>query len=255
MERIEQEPIGKIGDNKPPLRARLEINYTDLRKRATELLEAFARAPETIPDDATQGKIGDLYRLLATCSSKAEALRKDEKEPFIADGKAVDAFFKDIADPLDKAMFALKLRSTTYSNVKIAAERKRLADEETAKRLEAAKALQAAQKAADAGKGKAADKALEKAAAASAAAQQAQEAAQAAPAELARTRGEHATVSTQTRWVHEVTDWAAIPLETLRPFLSRDEIEKAIRNFVRQNKDAVPLAGVRIFQSTASTFR
>jgi hypothetical protein len=255
MDAIKQEPIGKIGDNKPPLKARLEMHYTDLKKRAAELLEAFARAPAEIGDDATLGKIGDLYRLMATCTNKAEALRKDEKEPFILDGKTVDAFFKDISDPIDRAMQALKGRSTLYSNAKITAERKRLADEEAARRAEAARALEAAQKAADAGRAKTADKHLAKAEQATAAAEQAQEAAQVPSAAFARTRGEHATVTTQTRWTHEVTDWGAIPLEMLRPFLSRDEIEKAIRNFVRQNKDAVPLAGVRIFQSTASSFR
>lgn len=255
MEKIEQAPIGKIGDNRPPLRARLEIDYTDLRKRASELLDAFARAPAEVLDDPTQGKVGDLYRLMATCTNKAEAYRKDEKEPFLADGKAVDNFFHDIADPVEKAMRALKARSDVYLNAKAAAARKALADEEARKRAEAAKALEAAQKAADAGRAKVADKQLEKAAAASVAAAQAQEAATATPASFARTRGEHSMTTTQTRWTHEVEDWDIVPLEVLRTFLSHDDIDKAIRAFVRQHKNSIALPGVRIFETTNSQFR
>lgn len=257
MEKIEQKPIGP-GHNlpdMPSLKVRLETNYQDLRKRAAELIDAYGRAPAEIQDDATLGKIGDLYRLIATCTNKAESSRKEEKEPFILDGKTVDAFFKDMADPLDRALVVLRQRSTLYINAKIAAEKKRLADEEAARRAEAAKALEAAQKAADAGKTKAADKALAKADAATAAADQAQEAQQAPSAAFARTRGEHSTVSPTPRWTHEVTDWDTISLDALRPYFSRADIEKAIRGFVRINKDRVQLAGVRIFETTNSAFR
>lgn len=259
MEKIEQKPIG-IGHNDPEgpsLKVRLETNYTDLKKRAAELLEAFGRAPSDIKDDATQGKVGDLYRLMATCTSKVESTRKEEKEPFVLDGRVVDSFFKEISEPVERAMAALKGRATLYSNAKIQAERKRLADEEAARRAEATRALEAAQKAADAGKDKAADKQLAKAEQATAAADQAHAASSAAPAEIARTRGEHATVTTQTRWVHEVQDWHALmsSLGILGAYLGRDDVEKAVRVCVRQNHDAVAIPGVRIFQSTASSFR
>lgn len=257
MDAIKQEPIGKIGDNKPPLKARLEISYADLKKRAVELVEAFARAPAEIKDDAMQGKVGDLYRLMSACTSKVETTRKEEKDPFIADGRAVDNFFHEIADPVEKAMKALKGRSDLYLNAKAAAARKALAEEEARKRAEAQAALEAAQRAADAGRAKTADRQLEKAAAATTAATQAQEAAAQAPAAFARTRGEHSMATTQTRWTHDVVDWDVVvaPFGLLGPFLSRDDIDKAIRAFVRQHRDTISLAGVRIYESTTSQFR
>lgn len=74
---------------------------------------------------------------------------------------------------------------------------------------------------------------------------------QAKPADMARTRssGPKGGIATLvTSWDFEVTDYPKVDLEALRPFLKRDDVEKAIRTFVRINKGSSQIEGVRIFE-------
>lgn len=85
--------------------------------------------------------------------------------------------------------------------------------------------------------------------------QEAQRLADAAPAEMARTRAS-GSLSTLTRgYDFEVTDWAAIDLNALKPYIPRADIEKFVRAFVKVHKDAAPLAGVRVYPTTKAQYR
>jgi len=78
----------------------------------------------------------------------------------------------------------------------------------------------------------------------------AERAAQAKPADLARTRSSGSLSTLAQKFDHEIVDFEAIDLEVLRPYLPRADIEKAIRQFIRVNKDTKALRGVRIFETT-----
>ena len=54
-------------------------------------------------------------------------------------------------------------------------------------------------------------------------------------------------------WTFEITDFNAIPLDVLRPYFKREEIEKAIRQYIRQgHRD---LNGVSIYQDVKARFK
>ena len=253
----EPNPVrAEIGANQAPLKDQLEIRHAEQIARVKELLAACERAPKSIGDDAIQGKVGDLYKLLSAAQKKAEASRSDEKEPFLMGGREVDNWFKDLLlSPLERWMKELRQRSDLYINAKIAAERKRLQDEARKAQEEADRRLEDARRAEEADRKKAAEKKLEQAVQAQATATQAAEAAAAPASELAQTRGDHSIATVQMRWTHEVVDWDGIDLSQLRDFISRDDIEKAIRAFVRLHKGTRPLKGVRIFEAPATQFR
>jgi hypothetical protein len=253
-----QAPVAsqEIGANNPPIKDRLAVDYQSLKDRATELLAGAGRAPTQIKDDDEQGKVGDLVKMLAAAIKRSEGARSNEKEPHLQAGREVDAFFKQISDPLDMAKRGLESRVGVYLRAKADAERKRREDEARARQAEADRLAEQARIAAEKNRPKVAEKKLERAVQAETAATAAAESALAKPADMARTRGDMGSVSTlKQTWTFEIEDEGAIDLEALRPFLAKIDIEKAIRSFVRVHKGAKALAGVRIFEETSAVVR
>ena len=135
-------------------------------------------------------------------------------------------------------------RVTVYLRAKADAERRRREDEEARAREEAERL------AAQAKDAPTLDKAIE----AETVARDAAKAAEAKPADMARTRGDLGSVSTlRTVWDFEVADYAAIPLDLIRPYLARADIDKAIRGAVRSGLRE--LKGVRIFENSTAVVR
>lgn len=245
-----------IGHNEAPLQEALPIRHQAITDRVKELLASVARAPERIDDDVTQGKIGDLYKLLSAAHKKGEAARVEEKEPFLMGQRTVDSFFKThVTSPLEQAMMTLKKRSDVYLQAKVAAERRAREEEARKAREEEQRKLEAARKAEEENRLKTAAKKLDEAVVAANVAAQAEEAAAAPAAQLSQTRGEHSLAGVAMVWTHEVEDFDAIDLNSIREFISRDDIEKALRAFVRLHKGTRQIHGVRIFEAPRTNFR
>ena len=77
----------------------------------------------------------------------------------------------------------------------------------------------------------------------------------ASPADLSRTRAGGTMSSLKREWDFEVVDWPKLDLEKLRPYLTRPDLEKAVRAYVRTHKDTAPLDGVRIFAREKGQYR
>lgn len=241
---LEVNPRAVIGSNRHPIKDLLRESYADILNRADDLNAASLRAPTSITDDETQGKVGDLIKMMGACIKKTEVARVSEKEPFLQAGREVDGFFKGVTDPLEKGKRNLESRVTTYLRAKADEERRRREEEEARAREEADRL------AAQAATTKQLDAAIE----AETVAREASKAAEAKPAEMARTRGELGSVSTlRTSWEFEVIDYADVPLDVLRPYIARSDIEKAIRGAVRSG--IRELKGVRIFEQSTAVVR
>ena len=236
------------------LRENLSEQNRDLLDRAAELVASTERMPEAVEDEATAGKVADLIKLLNACSKAGEDRRKTAKEPHLAAGRAVDAFFKTrIAEPLEKAIARAKKPLVDYERRKAAEERRRREAEEAAARERERLAREAAEKAAAAAEDDAGlDAALqaeERARTEAAAAREAQQAADVSNAELSRTRGEYGAVaSLRTVWRGEIADRDKLDLETLRPHIATDALQKAVNAYVRAGGRT--LRGASIFEDT-----
>ena len=248
-----------IGDNLPPIKDRLGIEYEEVIASA-DLLAARAAAIEPPGDDASLGAIADLTKEVAALVKRAEAARVGEKEPFLAGGREVDAFFRQITDRLGKTKIALEREVATYLRRKQEEERQRRLEEERRAREEAARRLREAEELERRARDEAnrrvaealqasADRAVDEAVNAEREARAAEKHVEAKAADMARTRGESSLATLTTFWTFEIVDLAAIPLEKLRPYIPRVDIEKAVRQHVRIHKDA-PIPGVRIFEDT-----
>lgn len=245
-----------IGDNNPPDIAealKIDLPYlfdADLKRR-DELVAACGRVPDVIENDETAGKLGDFIVQITGHKKASEAKRVAKKEPYLAAGRVVDGFFKGIIDPLDDWHKKLQRRHTSYLVAKEDRERRDREEQARVERERATAALLAAQEA-ERRNVTDADALIDQAVTHEAEAAALQAEAEGSAADLSRVRGGGSVTSLRTIWTGQVVDLEAVPLERLRPFLSIDVVEQALRSFVRAG--GRDLAGCRIFeQKTAQT--
>lgn len=255
---MSEEQTTDIGHNNPPptaeaaIRLQLDERHEDIAQRTEELVGALDRVPDLIEDEETAQRVSDFVKQINAAKKKAEAQRVSEKEPYLTGGKAVDGWFKGMTLPLDKAAQLLKEKLTAYHVKKETEERRRREEEERARREEEERLRrEAEEKAAAAATDDDLNEAIE---AEQAAAQRAAEAhdagkkAQAPAAELSRTRGEYGAVSSLATFMDfKDVDYGTIDLEALRPHLKRDDIDKAIRAYIKAGNDEI--RGATIFQN------
>lgn len=249
---------GKVTLAPEAMREFIAEDIHSLLARRDELLGSAWRAPATVTDDDVAGKTADLVKMIAVCIKNAEADRVARKDPFLRGGQVVDAVFRGVTEPLTKAKAEIERRLTLYQREKADAERRRREEIARQEREEAERRARAAAEA----EAKAQTEAdLDRAIAAEALAKQqqadaieAQRAAEAKPADLSRSRSDMGAVASLHRF-YDFTDLdrEAIDLETLRPFIPLDAIEKAVRAFIKAG--GRELRGVKIFENTETRVR
>lgn len=233
-----------LGHNNPPddaaiLRDLLAQEAAEITKRRDDLLAALDRLPASCADDDQAGRLGDFVKQITACSKAAEAMRVGRKEPFLAQGRVVDGFFKVTTDALSRAKTRVESDLLgPYLRAKAAAERARQEEAARLAREEAERQAAAARTDTD----------LNKAVETEARAIKHEEAAAQKPAEHARTRGDFGAVATlRTEWRSEIVDRATIDLTALRPYFATADIEKALRAAVKAG--ARDIAGARIYEA------
>lgn len=226
-------------------------------ERSTALLEAYERAPETVEDEGTAAKVTDMVKQFRACAKAIEDKRKYHKTRYDACGKMVHAVASEITKGLAEHQRNLENRLTAYQRRIAEAERKKREEEERQRREEAERLEREAKT----------DEDIDKAIAAEEAARRAEREAQAKPADLTKSRGEYGSVaSLRSVLAFEITQFGTVPLHELRPYLSRDAVERAIRGFMRDNADRIKatvkngdgygvLTGVRFYEDQQTRVR
>lgn len=242
-----------IGGNNPPIPDVLAEQHKDLIAKIEPIAERANKLPRVVKNDEQLGIVGALVIDANELSKKLEAHRKAEKQPYLDQGREVDAFFNPLIDRLDRIADTFEEISTAYQREKIAAERRaraakaeklREAEEKKRAEAEAAKRETTAERKHDE-----ADEIALRAA-------QAESKANAANKDLGRMQtATGVKVGAKTEWQFEITDYEAIPLDRLRPYFRREEVEKAIRSLVKIQKGSTTLAGVRVFEDISTNFR
>ncbi len=254
-----------IGDNLPPDPRALMVeeaarsvaeNNQHIKDRATKLLDAVARVPETIDDHDIEKRAIDFVKQMRSVRRSANDLRLHgpEKEPYVLAAAAVNGWFQTIIDSVDIAMNDVTDRITRFQ--------RRVAEEE---RLKAEADADAAEKEAMLADSTAetpeehaeVDERLQ-------AADDARKVAGSRPADRSISRTDlGASASLTSRWTHEIEDTTKIPLAKLRPYLDTPCLDKAIRGYIRGvavKKEMLrggskELKGVRIYQKHKSAIR
>lgn len=252
----EQNPAG-MGHNLPPdpldpveINRRLSEKHAKIFARTEELTDSVARMPDEIEDEAMAAKFTDTGAMVNACRKAADAARVAEKAPFLDGGRQIQAYFATPLAALDVLKRKIQGPLTQFQIKKEREERRRL----EAQRLEAEAAAKKAEEEAES------ETDLEEAVAAEDHANTTAKAAQADAATLSRSRGQYGSVSSLRKtWTFTIENRRKIPLERLRPYLSDDAIDKAIRSLIRAEVattgKAVDLPGVKIFQQAKSAVR
>lgn len=241
-----------------PLADRLAEQHAALLERTDQLVAALARVPAVV-DETTIDRAAGYVKQLREHAKAVEAIRVAEKEPYLANSRTIDAFFKAALDRLTNASTEVERRLKAYMAAKVAAERLRREQEAKAAREEADR-LQAAAEAAAAAveeDSMAAALALEQTARLQEqTAREAEAAAQARTADLARTRGAlGGTATLMTSIAFEVLDHNAA-VAALRHLIDDEALARALRTFAKDYKGSnghalllrtQPVAGVRFY--------
>jgi DNA-binding protein H-NS len=243
--------------NNPPSDA--EILFENLRERnkdlldrAAKLFEAEGRLPQ-VSDDETAGKVTDFIKMVNNCNKLVDGARVTEKEPFLRGGKTVDEFFKIFSTGLTGLAARAKGNLDSFMQRKHLEEQKRLKEEADRKRQEAeALAAIAAQTAAVSQE--LGDIALDNAIQTENAANIIDMQANAKSGLVTPMRSESgASASMRVSWVVEIDSLNDVDLESLRLYLSPDDVLKAARAYVRAG--GRDLKGARIYQKTETVVR
>src|ERR1019366_957955 len=250
-------PDAISGHNEAPISAQsvtaaMARDYAALAQATSALLVEAKALPDAVADEGDLQVVSAVIVKIRDKAKLANATREKEKEPYLRGGQAVDAFFKDLIDRLDKTNTILGRRVNAYQQAKLAEERARREREAREAAKVAAEAAARARKAENiaAHNEEAADRA-ELAAEASASATlafneaaAAEIAAKAKPAELTRSRFEEGTLVTmkQVGYV-EIVDAALLDLAALRPFIKEEHLLQALRAWAKINNHKKPMPG------------
>lgn len=124
-----------IGHNVPPppapltpeqIREWLTLDLSTLVERGKELTAALAASIEAAPVIETEEQmaaIADNVRMAGAWGRTAEARRKDAKAPFLDGGREIDAWFREVGEPLAKPLAACQKAMDAYQ-ARLAAQRR-----------------------------------------------------------------------------------------------------------------------------------
>lgn len=206
--------------NQPPLAERLEIDHVELVSRLGDVLDLTVEDPRPIATEEEAGDYAETAKVLKAFAADIEKARKGEKDQILKDGRTVDAFFAAIADPIKRAADKVLAELNRYQRAKLEAERKAAAEREEADRKAAALFDEAPP-------------------------------APVAPVvvkEVARVTSFSGVKATATvKWVHEVTDPAAVPRQYL--MVNEAAVKAAIAGGMRE------IPGVRIYEDVRTAIR
>ena len=248
-----------MGHNAPPsdaeyLTQQLKEKHDNVLYRAQQLVEAAYRLPTEINDEETAGKASDYIKQVTGCHKNLEAVRVNEKEPFLSFSRIVDGFFKPIQDTLAVCKNKAQRPLDKYLIEKAAKERKAREEEAERLRKKAQEEANEAARVAAMNKPKEADAAMVQAASTETAAAKMEASAAARPAELARSRSESgALASLRTIWVGELQNREEIDYRVLSHYLSDESLQKAINAYVKAGGRV--LSGAKIFEKSETVVR
>lgn len=257
MQEEDQNPRAQIGGNNPPISETLAETHKDLIAKiepiATRANELGKQIKDGIKDDDQLEVVSTLVIDVKSLGDSLEEKRKIEKEPHLNAGREVDGFFKAFSERLSRISVAFIGAASAYQREKLAAEKRAQEQEAERLRVEAEKKRKQAD---TAKRPETADRKHDQADELEAQADAAEAAAASQNTDLAKVKtATGATVGAKTEMTFRIVDYEKIPLDKLRPYFKRDQIEAAIKAFTKIHKGASQLEGVHFEEDVKATFR
>lgn len=202
--------------------------HKDLVTRIDKLLAAAERVPASIKDDEEAEKFSDFRKQLLSAQKAADTVRLEDRKLLNTLGDTVHAFWTRRTGRLDEALTPVTKAIKSYLDKKEAAAK-------AAQEKELQKQRAAAEKAISKGKEPPPVVAVQE------------------PVKATVTGDYGATSGTRKFWTFKNIDRAAIDLEALRPYLTPDAIESALRQYIKAGNRTIK--GATIFEDSRVTTR
>jgi hypothetical protein len=214
--------------NSPPseleiLKENLTLRYVHLMRDAEAKNALSAKIPEVFTAQNEADFVSDYIAEIAQLQKSLESARKEEKDPFLRQGQAVDEFFKEYKDNLEDSVGKAKIPLTAWLKKAAAEEQARRDAELKLAKEAAAAAIQHVVTADDA----------EKAVEAQHVADIAQKVAAAPVVSMAAATGKYSKSSLKKEWVGTIVDIGKVDLEKLRAYIKPEAIQVALNAYVK----------------------
>lgn len=256
-----------IGHNNPPseidiVTAKLVALESAIKKKLADVPPCFNLQDD---DEKGAGQITEAVKSFSHIKREVESAHKAAKAPYLECGKACDAWKREQEALIDALRKPYEDSLKSFLSRKEDRARIALAEREAAARAEAMALAEQARMEAESLVAEAADShsipdtANELLTAAIHKEQEANmlqsHAEMVKSNDLAKVRAAHgaASASQSTVWSGEVESYITIDLEPLRPYLSRDAIDKAVKAYAKDG--GRELRGAKIFQTTKLNVR
>lgn len=217
-----------IGHNNPPDDAQILIeNLRERHNWLTERTEALCAAASKVPritDADTAERVTTLIAQINAAAKAIDTSRQEEKAPHLANGRAVDTFFKTWSGPLNAAKSQATAKLTAWQVVE---QRRKEQERQERARQEQAQNEQTQ------------------------AAQNQPEQTQTATPPITTNTGQTATLRKVTTIT--IDDVAKIPVEFFRQYIAPEAIEKAAR--VALKNGVKEIAGITITETQQTIVR
>ncbi len=217
--------------NNPPneleiLQENLTLRYVSLMRDAEARIALSAKIPEVFTAQNEADFVSDYIAEIGQLQKSLESARKDEKEPFLRQGQAVDEFFNSYRDNLTESADKAKIPLTNWLK-KVAVEEQARRDAEAAKlRAEEEKARNLAAVAPSVEN-------MEKAVEAHNSVVVADKVAAAPVVSMAAATGKYSKSSLKKEWVGTIADITKVDLEKLRAYIKPEAIQVALNAYVK----------------------
>ncbi|MBN9441137.1 hypothetical protein [Bosea sp. (in: a-proteobacteria)] len=247
------EPLVGIGHNKPPISEVLAEAYSDLIKEVDVLQKRYEKAPATVGSLDQKAVLGEIIVPLGKLATRLDDLRKKENEPHLAAQRETNNWFNSFIDDLKAMKKSLEDRATAYDQKLLDMERERREQERQRAEDEEARQRKIASDAAAGGDLAASAEADEKADEAGRAAETLDGAPATRAADITRVRSGSIVGSSRTEWKGEIVDIDKLDVVKLRPYLKREDLQKALNTYVRTG--GRECAGATIKEVSKASFR
>jgi len=245
-------PPPPIGDNRPPrdLREQLAEDRAQTRHDVETLAARANVAPKKITTPADLDAVGALVKDARALWKRTDGARTIAKAPYLQAGNDVQSFFAVFLDRLKRIGDTFQAIGDDYQR-----EVDRAARAKAQAAADAARAEEQRQRDLAAFTTPAEEVAANTAAeAASEAAYAADLAGKAKAADLVRTRTESGVLaSARTTWKGTITDWDALNISDLKPYIKREAIQSALDQAIKMGIRKIN--GTSIEQITRAMFK
>lgn len=248
-------PIAGPGHNLASTTDLLKDRFSDLITEAEAIAQRANDAKDALNEgnvstDEEGAKLVGIGIDAGKLAGKVDKTRLATTEPLRKEVEETNEFFNTIASRMRRVKSAFENLVGTYDR-----QKRDEAQRAAAKAAEeaAAEAKRKLDEAATSGHSIESEVILQEAARAEHRAQHL--AGQALAAGSGPTRTDTGTISQRTNWTFRITDASKIDLNKLRPHFGIADIEKALRGYVKANRDTAPIAGVEIYPDQKATFR